>query len=150
MRTSAFVVALLALPLLTACGSDDKSPTTPAPVSSAPTSVVATTTGKPSGAPSTTVTAPGSATTTSGSAPAGGLTAPQISKSLQDKGGLDEKTANCIANIYVDEGLSQNGIQKIIDSGYTAGTTNPLELGLTTDDLRKVGTATKRVVKECI
>ncbi|MRH86563.1 hypothetical protein GFY24_03590 [Nocardia sp. SYP-A9097] len=145
MRKSAIAVALLALPLLAACSTEDKTgaPANLVSVTSTPAAVTSTT------APAlTTTTAPTSAaiSTTSAVSTTGTLTAPLISKSLQDKGGLDTKTADCIAGIYVDEGLSQSGIQKLIDHGYN----NPAGIGLTTDDLRKAGKATKRIVSECI
>ncbi|MFE6863266.1 hypothetical protein [Nocardia sp. NPDC057668] len=148
MRKSVFAAALLALPLLAACGTDESStaPTTLAPVSSAPvtTSPGATT------APLTSGSAPKSTTksdaTTPGAVPSGALAVPIISQSLQDKGGLDAKTADCVAKIYVDEDLSQNGLTKIIEKGNT---NNPAELGLSMDDLRKAASAATRVVKEC-
>ncbi|WP_330184372.1 hypothetical protein OHB26_12705 [Nocardia sp. NBC_01503] len=142
MRKTAIAVALLALPLLAACSSEDKSGAPVNPVS-ATTPAVAVTTTAP--AVTTTTTSSGVATT-SGAPTSGTLTAPQISKSLQDKAGLDSKTADCVAGIYVDEGLSQSGIQKLIDHGYN----NPVGIGLTGDDLRKAGTATKRIVTECV
>ncbi|WP_067533157.1 hypothetical protein [Nocardia crassostreae] len=155
MKKSVVVVALLALPVLAACSS--KESTQPAPLA-APTTSAAVVTSAPvtttSGAPTTssTLTTPGGTTTTSGGAVAsGGLTTEQISQSLQDKAKLNEQTADCIANIYVAEGISQSGIGKIIDEGYKSGsiTINPATLGLSSDDFRKLGKGSSRVVAEC-
>ncbi|MGV9415384.1 hypothetical protein ACWDOP_36265 [Nocardia sp. NPDC003693] len=148
MRKSVLAVALLALPLLAACGTDESStaPTTLAPVSSS----APVTTSPGATTPKTTVSAPKSTTesdaTTPGSVPSGALAVPVISQSLQDKGGLDAKTADCVAKIYVEEDLSQNALTKIAQSGNAA---NPTELGLSVDDLRKAAAAATRVVKEC-
>ncbi|WP_067694799.1 hypothetical protein [Nocardia jejuensis] len=143
MRKSAIAVALLALALLAGCGSDDTS--------SAPTTSVAATSISVSGKPGATTpgasTPPGGASPTSGATPSGGaLSAAEISKNLQDKGQMDAQTADCIAKIYVEENLSQNALRKILETD-SAG--NPLITGLTADDLRKAGTAAKRVVLEC-
>ncbi|WP_067574748.1 hypothetical protein [Nocardia acidivorans] len=148
MRKTALAVALLALPLLAACSSQDKSgaPATVVSVTSTPAAAVTTTAPAVTGTTSATTSSGVVSATTSGAPASGALTAPQISKSLQDKAGLDSKTADCVAGIYVDAGLSQSGIQKLIDHGYN----NPVGVGLTGDDLRKAGTATKRIVTECI
>ncbi|WP_067720784.1 hypothetical protein [Nocardia yamanashiensis] len=141
MRKSAFAIALLTLPLLSACTKAEQA------VAPATTSAAAST------SPAAASTAPKSsaaATTTPGSVPTGTLSAGQISQSLQDKGHLDQKTADCIANIYVAEGISQSGIRVILNSDYTSGAASPTELGLTMDDVKKATAATKRVVSECI
>ncbi|MVU80121.1 hypothetical protein GPX89_23100 [Nocardia sp. ET3-3] len=142
MRKSVVVVALCALPLLSACSNSQQAAT---PTPTAPTSAVVA-------APSTTVsgmptTAPGGSGAPGGSAsPGNGLTAEQISKALQDKGKLSQATADCVADIYIQEGLSDSGIQKIIDS---ANGTNPAKVSLGSDDLIKAGKATKRIATEC-
>ncbi|MGW5111742.1 hypothetical protein [Nocardia sp. NPDC004123] len=139
MRKSVVVVALLALPLLSACSNDQQSATpatTTAPAVTA-TSAAATSV---SGAPATSA---GATTSPGGSA----LTAEQISKALQDKGKLGQQTADCVAGIYLQEGLSDSGIQKIIDS---ANGTNPAKVSLGTEDLIKAGKATKRIATECV
>ncbi|MFB8009780.1 hypothetical protein [Nocardia sp. NPDC056000] len=148
MRKSVIAAALLALPLLAACSTNDSTPANLVTASSAPAAAV-TTTATPGGSTTTTTSpAKSGAPTTSGAATPGGstLTAPQISKSLQDKGGLDAKTADCVAGIYIDTGLSDSGIQKLIDHGYT----NPATLNLTSEDFRKAGTAVKRITTECV
>ncbi|MEC3958297.1 hypothetical protein VMT65_35040 [Nocardia sp. CDC153] len=149
LRKSIVAAALLALPLLSACSNSQESvtaaSTTPAPA--AVTSAAKTTV---SGAPTTSpgaAVSPGATTAPGGSAsPGSGLTAEQISKALQDKGKLSATTADCVANIYIQEGLSDSGIQKIIDS---ANGTNPAKVSLGTDDLVKAGKATKRIATEC-
>ncbi|AYF75969.1 hypothetical protein D7D52_21385 [Nocardia yunnanensis] len=145
MRKSIVAVALLALPLLAACSSNSQqaAPATSAP-KAATTSAPATTV---SGAPTSMSGAP---TTTPGAgagAPGSGLTAAQVSKALQDKGKLSAPTADCIATIYVQEGLSDSGIQKIIDSANGA---NPAAVSLGAADLAKAGKATKRIATECV
>lgn len=144
MRKSVIAAALLALPLLAACSTNDSTPANLVTASSAPAAAV-TTTATPG---ATTSPTKSGAPTTSGTATPGGstLTAPQISKSLQDKGGLDAKTADCVAGIYIDTGLSDSGIQKLIDHGYN----NPATLNLTSEDFRKAGTAVKRITTECV
>ncbi|QLY30856.1 hypothetical protein H0264_00060 [Nocardia huaxiensis] len=145
MRKTLIAAALAMLPLLAACGSSDQS-TAPSTSAAAATSVAATTTaGTTSAAPTTTVKT-GTSTTTVSGAP---LTAAEISKALQDKGSLDAKTANCIAEIYIDEGISQPGLRKILESDSTTGTLNVSDLGLTTSDIPKAVKATARVVSEC-
>ncbi|GAB4589710.1 hypothetical protein [Nocardia sp. IFM 10818] len=157
MKKTVAAVALLALPVLAACSTEESStpagpvaaPSTSAGVTSAP---VTTTSGAPAAVVPPTTTAPGGVTTASGGAVASGvLTSEQISKSLQDKAKLNQQTANCIADIYIEEGISHSGLGKIIDEGYSSGsiTINPATLGLSSDDFRKVSKATSRVVSEC-
>ncbi|MFE2998474.1 hypothetical protein ACFXG4_26150 [Nocardia sp. NPDC059246] len=137
MRKFVVVVALLALPLLSACSNDQQSATPATTTAVTATSAAATSV---SGAPTTSA---GATTSPGGSA----LTAEQISKALQDKGKLSQPTADCVANIYLQEGLSDSGIQKIIDS---ANGTNPAKVSLGTEDLIKAGKATKRIATECV
>ncbi|WP_369638077.1 hypothetical protein [Nocardia sp. JMUB6875] len=150
MRKSVVAVALLALPLLSAC-SNSQEAATPTPTAAvSATSAAATTTPATTvsgGATTTPGTSPGATTSPGGSAaPGGTLTVDQVSKALQDKGKLSQTTADCVANIYIQEGLSDSGIQKIIDS---ANSTNPAKVSLGTDDLIKAGKATKRIATEC-
>ncbi|MEV6770611.1 hypothetical protein AB0N05_18515 [Nocardia sp. NPDC051030] len=143
MRKSVLAVALLTLPLMAGCGSDEKAAAPTTSVVATSTAVTATS----SGSASTTPAASNGATATTSGAAGGGLSAAEISKNLQDKGHVDQKTADCIAKIYVEEGLSQNGIRKLIDAGNGSGSTVPT--GLSADDLMKAAKATKRVVTEC-
>lgn len=150
MKKSIAVVAFAALPLLAACSNSQQaaSPTpstTPAAVTSAaPATTV-------SGSPTTPGTSPTSGASlspgASTSATSGGLSVDQVSKALQDKGKLSQQNADCVAGIYVQEGLSQSGIQKIIDSANGA---DPGKLSLSTEDLIKAGKATKRIATECV
>ncbi|MEU1208986.1 hypothetical protein [Nocardia sp. NPDC005825] len=151
MRKSVVVVALLALPLLSACANSQQAATptpTPAgvPTSVAPTSGSGLPTTLPSGLPTlpSGVTLPSSIAATPGAV--GALTAAEISKALQDKGKLSQQTADCVAGIYLQEGLSDSGIQKIIES---ANGTNPTKVSLGTEDLLKAGKAGKRIATEC-
>ncbi|MFE5287697.1 hypothetical protein ACFRAQ_22245 [Nocardia sp. NPDC056611] len=149
MRKSVVVVALLALPLLSACANSQQAATpTPAgvPTSVAPTSGSGLPTTLPSGLPTlpSGVTLPSSIAATPGAL--GALTAAEISKALQDKGKLNQQTADCVAGIYIQEGLSDSGIQKIIESANGA---NPTKVNLGTEDLLKAGKAGKRIATEC-
>ncbi|GAB2522561.1 hypothetical protein [Nocardia heshunensis] len=144
MRKSIVVAALIALPLLSACSNSQQA----APATTTPNAVKATTSAPAttvSGAPGASGTPAAGATTTPGSG--SGLTADQISKALQDKGKLSQQTADCVANIYIQEGLSDSGIQKVIDS---ANGTNPTTAGLSKDDLIKAAKATTRIATECV
>ncbi|MGW4355754.1 hypothetical protein ACWELJ_27050 [Nocardia sp. NPDC004582] len=150
MRKSVVVVALLALPLLSACANSQQAATptpTPAgvPTSVAPTSGSGLPTTLPSGLPAlpSGVSLPASIPA---SPAVGALTAAEISKALQDKGKLSQQTADCVAGIYIQEGLSDSGIQKIIESANGA---NPTKVNLGTEDLLKAGKAGKRIATEC-
>ncbi|MEV0468123.1 hypothetical protein AB0I30_00850 [Nocardia tengchongensis] len=146
MRKSVVVVALLALPLLSAACNNDQTAATPAP-SAAPTSAASISgSGLPSLSPGVTIPGLTPGATTPGGA-VGALTAAEISKALQDKGKLNQQTADCVAGIYLQEGLSDSGIQKIIES---ASGTNPTKVSLGTDDLLKAGKAGKRIATECV
>ncbi|GAB3212208.1 hypothetical protein ACWCW7_16855 [Nocardia tengchongensis] len=146
MRKSVVVVALLALPLLSAACNNDQTAATPTP-SAAPTSAAPISgSGLPSLSPGVTIPGLTPGATTPGGA-VGALTAAEISKALQDKGKLNQQTADCVAGIYLQEGLSDSGIQKIIES---ANGTNPTKVSLGTDDLLKAGKAGKRIATECV
>ncbi|MFD6352604.1 hypothetical protein [Nocardia tengchongensis] len=146
MRKSVVVVALLALPLLSAACTNDQTAATPTP-SAAPTSAALISgSGLPSLSPGVTIPGLTPGATTPGGA-VGALTAAEISKALQDKGKLNQQTADCVAGIYLQEGLSDSGIQKIIES---ANGTNPTKVSLGTDDLLKAGKAGKRIATECV
>ncbi|MGW4241743.1 hypothetical protein [Nocardia sp. NPDC004722] len=148
MRKSIVVAALLALPLLSACSnSQEAAPATTTPLAAKVTTTAPATTvsGAPTVTPGASGTPAAGATTAPGSG--SGLTADQISKALQDKGKLSQATADCVANIYIQEGLSDSGIQKVIDS---ANGTNPAKAGLSTDDLIKAAKATSRIATECV
>ncbi|MFE3191240.1 hypothetical protein ACFXHA_19675 [Nocardia sp. NPDC059240] len=147
MRKSIVVAALIALPLLSACSnSQQAAPATTTPNAATTTAAAVTTvSGAPTVTPGASGTPSAGATTTPGSG--SGLTADQISKALQDKGKLSQTTADCVANIYIQEGLSDSGIQKVIDS---ANGTNPTTAGLSKDDLIKAAKATTRIATECV
>ncbi|MEV6068013.1 hypothetical protein AB0L82_15795 [Nocardia sp. NPDC052001] len=106
MRISLIAAALVALPLLAGCGSDDK----PAAVSQ-----------------------------------------DDISKSLQNGGLKDAKLADCAAKLFVNEGISQDGLRLMIKSDNKSATgTDPESLGMSTADADKARSATNKIVSECL
>lgn len=108
MRISLIAAALVALPLLTACGGGDDT-----------------------------------------KAPA--ITQADLSKALQDSGLKDTGLADCAAKIYVDQGISQEGLKVMINKDATAtGTVDPEQLGMSKEDSEKAKTATNRIVSECL
>lgn len=107
VRISLIAAALVALPLLAACGSDDEK------------------------------------------APA--VTAAEVSKALQDGGLKDTKLADCAAKIYVDEGISQDGLRLMIkNDAKAASATDPESMGMSTADAEKARSATNKIVGECL
>ncbi|WP_227997546.1 hypothetical protein [Nocardia australiensis] len=104
MRIILIATALVALPVLTACGSDkEAAPVTPA----------------------------------------------ALSKSLQDKGLQDQKFADCAAKIYVDQGISQDGLRTMIGGEYDAKAADPESFGMSKEDADKARQATSKVVSDC-
>ncbi|NNH74382.1 hypothetical protein HLB23_31815 [Nocardia uniformis] len=108
MRISLIAAALVALPLLTACGGGDD---TKAP----------------------------------------DITQAELAKALQEGLG-DEALADCAAKIYMEEGMSQDGLRLMVnkDVTVTPGEADPEGRGLTKEDSDKAMTATNRVISECI
>ncbi|WP_327142713.1 hypothetical protein [Nocardia sp. NBC_01327] len=107
MRISMIAAALVALPLLAACGgSSDKAPA---------------------------------------------VSQDQISKALQDGGLKDVKLADCAAKIYVDQGISQDGLRLMIkNDNKNATATDPESLGMSGPDADKARTATNKIVTDCL
>ncbi|MFC9996449.1 hypothetical protein [Nocardia sp. NPDC127526] len=106
MRISLLTAALVALPLLAACGSDDKAPD---------------------------------------------ITPAEVSKALQAGGLKDAALADCAARIYVEQGISQDGLRLMIKNDQKAATaTNMEELGMTGEDADKARAATNKIVGECL
>ncbi|MBL1072983.1 hypothetical protein JK358_01090 [Nocardia sp. 2] len=106
MRISLIAAALVALPLLTACGGSDSE---------------------------------------------SNITAADVSKALQDGGLKDTKLADCAADIYVSEGISQDGLRLMIKNDIKSATaTDPESLGMTKEDSEKAKNATNRIVGECL
>ncbi|WP_067574747.1 hypothetical protein OHB26_12700 [Nocardia sp. NBC_01503] len=75
----------------------------------------------------------------------------EISKSLQDGGLKDEKLANCAAKLFVDEGISQDGLRLMIKNDTKNATaTDPESMGLSGADADKARSATNKIVSECL
>ncbi|WP_067694802.1 hypothetical protein [Nocardia jejuensis] len=107
MRISLIAAALVALPLLTACGGGDDKP---ASVSQA-----------------------------------------EVSKALQNGGLGDAKLADCAAKIFVDEGISQDGLRLMIKNDTKTAAAADIEaLGMTKDDADKARAATNKIVSDCL
>lgn len=73
-----------------------------------------------------------------------------LSKALQDSGLKDAKLADCAAKLYVDEGVSQDGLQKMIKPGGSTPKEDGTMGGLSEDDTAKVSAATQKIAKECV
>ena len=102
------ITAFVALPLLAACGSDNKAPAQPA------------------------------------------ITQADLSKALQSSGLKDPDLADCAAKIYVNEGISQDGLRLMTKPGTNAQQSDPSTMGLSKDDAAKAQDATKKIVTDCI
>ncbi|MBB5914075.1 hypothetical protein BJY24_002942 [Nocardia transvalensis] len=73
-----------------------------------------------------------------------------LSKSLQDSGLKDAKMADCAAKHYVDQGISQDGLEIMTKPGNNAQTSDPSAMGLSEDDAGKARDATKKIVEDCL
>ncbi|WP_431968196.1 hypothetical protein [Nocardia sp. bgisy134] len=127
-------VACIAVPLLAGCGDDSST------ASGSSTTVAASTT-----AASTTVAA---ASTTTVPLPAGDLSQADVTTVLAGKG-LPPKQSECVARIYVEEKISQDGLRRVLGADLS-GPVDPVLLGLSAEDQTRVGVATRRMVQECI
>ncbi|MRH86562.1 hypothetical protein GFY24_03585 [Nocardia sp. SYP-A9097] len=79
------------------------------------------------------------------------VTQAEIAKSLQDGGLKDEKLANCAAKLFVDEGISQDGLRLMIKNDAKAATAvDPESMGLTGPDIEKARSATNKIVSQCL
>ncbi|QIS16541.1 hypothetical protein [Nocardia arthritidis] len=107
MRIVLFTAALVALPVLTACGSDKAAATPPK------------------------------------------VTAADLSKALRDKGVRDQGFTDCAAKIYVDEGISQDGLRAMIGSEYDKKAADPNTLGMSKEDADKARSANDKIFKQC-
>ncbi|MBF6137059.1 hypothetical protein IU501_29200 [Nocardia otitidiscaviarum] len=87
----------------------------------------------------------------SDSAEAPAVTQADLSKALQDSGLKDTALADCAAKLYVDEGISQDGLRVMIDKeANVTGSVEPEELGMSKEDSDKAKAATNRIVSECL
>ncbi|MEV6393058.1 hypothetical protein [Nocardia xishanensis] len=126
MRRTIAVVCI-AVPLLAGCGDDSSA-------ESGPSTTVAA---------STTATATGTV-----ALPAGDLSQADIATVLAGKG-LPPNQSACVARIYVEEKVSQDGLRRILGADLS-GPVDPVLLGLSAEDQTRVGAATRRMVQECI
>ncbi|WP_024801677.1 hypothetical protein [Nocardia sp. BMG51109] len=103
MRISLIAAALVALPLLAGCGSDEPK-----------------------------------------------ITQADLSKALQDSGLKDAKMADCAAKHYVDQGISQEGLEIMTKPGTNAQAADPGTMGMSQDDATKAHAATEGIMKDCL
>ncbi|TQM29894.1 hypothetical protein [Nocardia bhagyanarayanae] len=113
------------LPLLAGCGDETSTAPDSSTAGAAPTTVAST-----------------------GTLPAGDLSQSDIATALSGKG-LPPKQSECVARIYVEEKISQDGLRRILTADLS-GPVDPVLLGLSAEDQTRVGTATQRMVQECI
>ncbi|MFD0365482.1 hypothetical protein ACFQZZ_28945 [Nocardia sp. GCM10030253] len=73
-----------------------------------------------------------------------------LAKSLQDKGLQDPKLAECAAKVYVEQGISQEGLRKMTGSEYDTKAVDPQTLGMSKEDADKARQATSKIVSECL
>ncbi|WP_406234403.1 hypothetical protein [Nocardia sp. NBC_01009] len=78
------------------------------------------------------------------------ITQADLSKSLQDKGLQDPKLAECAAKLYVEQGISQEGLRKMTGSEYDTKVVDPTTLGMSKEDADKARQATGKIVSECL
>ncbi|MEV4128027.1 hypothetical protein [Nocardia sp. NPDC049707] len=105
MRISLLAAALIALPVLAACGDIKETAAT--------------------------------------------VTQADIAKSLQDKGLKDQRLADCAAKVFVEQGISQDGLRTMI--GDNSGKPiDPETLGLDKADGEKARAAQTKIATECV
>ncbi|MFD6449704.1 MULTISPECIES: hypothetical protein [unclassified Nocardia] len=101
MRICLMAAALLALPVLAACGSSDEAPA---------------------------------------------VTQAELSKSLQDKGLSNPALADCAAQVFLDSGMSQDGLRVMVSN---AKSDDPAKL-LSEGDAAKVSAAQSKIAADCV
>ncbi|MFD6155115.1 hypothetical protein ACFWF7_16460 [Nocardia sp. NPDC060256] len=107
MRISLIAAALIALPVLAACGNDK-------------------------------------------AAAASTVTQADLAKSLQDKGLKSQQLADCAAKLFIDQGISQEGLRVMVSNEYDTKAADQETLGMSKDDAEKARTASTRIATECI
>ncbi|MFC4123681.1 hypothetical protein [Nocardia rhizosphaerae] len=100
MRICLLAATLLAVPVLSACGSDEPPAVTQA----------------------------------------------ELSKSLQDKGLSNPELADCAAGVFLDSGMSQDGLRVMVSNAQSG---DPAEL-LGEEDAAKVGAAQSKIAADCV
>ena len=78
------------------------------------------------------------------------LTETDLSQSLQEKGLKDPGFADCAAKLYMQEGISQDGLHTLISDEFDTREADPETLGMSKEDADKVRSATQKIVKECL
>ncbi|MFF0528313.1 hypothetical protein ACFYT3_07965 [Nocardia amikacinitolerans] len=124
MRKSVIAAMCVVLPLLAGCGDETST------------------------ASGTSTTSAPSVTSTAPALPAGDLSQADIATALAGKG-LPPKQSECVARIYVEEKISQDGLRRILAADLS-GPVDPVLLGLSAEDRTRVGAASQRMVQECI
>ncbi|MVU80120.1 hypothetical protein GPX89_23095 [Nocardia sp. ET3-3] len=78
------------------------------------------------------------------------ITQADVSKSLQT-GGLDAKTADCSAKIFVEQGISQDGLRRMLKSDTKSGVVPDAQsAGLSKDDTDKMQAAAMKIISSCM
>ena len=77
------------------------------------------------------------------------ITQADLSKSLQDKGLKDKGLADCAAKVYVEQGISQDGLRKMIGSEYDSKAADPTNYGMSKDDGDKAREANTKIFSDC-
>ncbi|WP_280340874.1 hypothetical protein [Nocardia neocaledoniensis] len=101
MRICLIAAALIAAPMLSACGGGDEAPA---------------------------------------------VTQAELSKSLQDKGLSNPELADCAAAVFLDSGMSQDGLRVMVSNAQSG---DPAKL-LGEDDAAKVGAAQSKIAADCV
>ncbi|GEM30634.1 hypothetical protein AB0H58_29050 [Nocardia neocaledoniensis] len=101
MRICLIAAALIAAPMLSACGGGDEAPA---------------------------------------------VTQAELSKSLQDKGLKNAELADCAAQVFLDSGMSQDGLRVMVSNGQSG---DPAKL-LGEDDAAKVSAAQSKIAADCV
>lgn len=78
------------------------------------------------------------------------ITQADLSKSLQSSGLKDAKLADCAAKLYVDEGISQDGLRKMTKPGSNAQVADGSMGGLSKEDSDKARAATQKIATTCV
>ncbi|MBO0853394.1 MAG: hypothetical protein J2P18_06455 [Nocardia sp.] len=77
------------------------------------------------------------------------VTAADLSKALQDGGIKNSKFTDCAAKIFVDSGISQDGLRQMSKAGNGAAAANGQTNGLSDADRDKAGSASQKIASQC-
>jgi hypothetical protein len=79
------------------------------------------------------------------------VTEADLAKSLQASGLPDNpQLANCAAKVYMDEGISQDGLRKMTKPGSAAPSADGTMGGLSKEDTDKVRSASEKIATQCM